>query len=239
MLLYADDTVIYCHNSNLQELEKELNEDLLIIAKWLNDNKLTINLEKTKCMLMGSNRKLRNAKTLLVSISNYEISNVNCFKYLGVILSNDLKWSDHIDYLTAKINQRSGLLRRIIHLLPFKARVLFNKDLVLPLFDYADIVWGEKINSTLMDKLQTMKDKAAKIILNEPLYSSASEALARLNWITLKQRRFYHSCLLIYKCINSYTYHSMDLLTIGESHGYNTRNRDNLRLPAWCYKKLG
>ena len=107
MLLYADDTVIYCYNSNLQDLEKELNEDLLIIAKWLNDNKLTINLEKTKCMLIGSNRKLGNTKTLLVSISNYEISNVNCFKYLGVILSNDLTWSDHIDYLTAKINQRS------------------------------------------------------------------------------------------------------------------------------------
>ena len=116
-------------------------------------------------------------------------------------------------------------------MLPFKARVLFYNGLVLPLFDYADIVWGDKNNITLMDKLQTMQNKAAKIILNEPLYSSASEALARLNWITLKQRRFYHSCLLIYKCINGYTYHSMDLLTLGDSHGYNTRNRDNLRLP--------
>ena len=72
-----------------------------------------------------------------------------------------------------------------------------------------DCNWGDKNNITLMDKLQTMQNKAAKIILNEPLYSTASEALARLNGITLKQRRFYHSCLLIYKCINGYTYHSM------------------------------
>ena len=121
ILLYADDTVIYCYNSNLQDLEKELNEDLLIIAKWLNDNKLTINLEKTKCMHIDSNCKLGNTKTLLVSMSNYEISNVNCFKYLGVILHGQIT-----DYLTAKINQRLGLLRRIRHLLPFKAHVLFT-----------------------------------------------------------------------------------------------------------------
>ena len=96
MLLYADDVVIYCYNSNLQDLQKELNEDLLIIAKWLNDNKLTLNLEKTEFMLIGSSRKLGNIRTLSVSISNYEIRNLNSFTYLGVFLSNVLTWSNHI-----------------------------------------------------------------------------------------------------------------------------------------------
>ena len=84
MMLYADDAVIYCYKSNLQDLEKEVNEDLLIIAKWLNDNKLTSNLKKTKYMLIGSNCKLGNTRTLSVSIFDQEISNVNRFKYLGV-----------------------------------------------------------------------------------------------------------------------------------------------------------
>ncbi|XP_028405236.1 uncharacterized protein LOC114527740 [Dendronephthya gigantea] len=183
-------------------------------------------------MLIGSSRKLAgNIRTLSVSISNYGISNVNSFKYLRVFLSNDLTWSKHIDYLTSKINQRLGLLRRIKYLLPFKARVLFYNGLVLPLFDYADVVWGDKNNITLMNKLQTLQNKAAKIILDKPLYSSASEALGKLNWITLKQRRFYHRCLFVYKCVNGYIYHSMDLLTAGDVHGYNTRNKDKIRLP--------
>ena len=67
-----------------------------------------------------------------------------------MFLSNDLTWSNHIDYLTSKINQRLGLLTRIKHLLPFKARVLFYNRLVLPLFDYADIEWGNKNNITVI-----------------------------------------------------------------------------------------
>ena len=68
-----------------------------------------------------------------------------------------------------------------------------------------------------MDKLQIMQNKAAKIILDKLLHSSSSEALITLNWVTLEQRRFYHRCLFIYKCINGYTYNSMDFLTLGES----------------------
>ena len=42
--LYADDTVIYCYGSSSQELSDKLNRDLLAVAKWLNDHKLTLNL---------------------------------------------------------------------------------------------------------------------------------------------------------------------------------------------------
>ena len=231
MSLYADDTVLYCYNTNLQELERQLNEDLLIIAKWLNEHKLTLNLDKTKSMLIGSNRKLGDIRSLSVSIFDYSITSVNNFKYLGVFLSSDLTWAHHVDYITSKINQRLGLLRRIRHLLPIRARLLFYNGLVLPLFDYADMVWGDKNNVTLMNNIQVLQNKAAKIIVDQALYSSASEALAKLNWITLERRRFYHRCIFIYKCINGYANHSMELLTYGDVHRYNTRNRDKLRLP--------
>ena len=62
--LYADNTVIYCYGSSSQELSEKLNHDLLSVAKWLNVHKLTLNLKKTKCMLIGSNRKLESKVTL-------------------------------------------------------------------------------------------------------------------------------------------------------------------------------
>ena len=43
--LYAEDAVIYCYGSS-SELSDKLNRDLLAQAKWLNDHKLTLNLEK-------------------------------------------------------------------------------------------------------------------------------------------------------------------------------------------------
>ena len=62
--LYADDTVIYYYGSSSQELTDKVNQDLLAVAKWLNEHKLTLNLDKTKCMLIGSNRKLESKVAL-------------------------------------------------------------------------------------------------------------------------------------------------------------------------------
>ena len=130
-----------------------------------------------------------------------------------------------------KINQRLGLLKRIKHLLPFRARLLFYKSLVMPLFEYADIVWGDKHNVTLMSSLQVLQSKGAKIILNRPLYSSSSEALASLKWLTLEKRRFYRRCVYVYKCVNGIVNHDMNLLRQEELHSHNTRNKQQLRLP--------
>ena len=87
--LYADDTVIYCYGSSSQELSDKLNRDLLAVAKWLNDHKLTLNLEKTKCMLVGSNRKLESKMALTVSIFDHNVNNINSFKYLEILISSD------------------------------------------------------------------------------------------------------------------------------------------------------
>ena len=70
------------------------------------------------------------------------------------------------------------------------------------MFDYADLVLRDKNNATIMNDLQIMQKKAAKIISDKPLYSSATDALTTLKWLKLGQRRHYHRCLYVFKCIN-------------------------------------
>ena len=106
------------------------------------------------------------------------------------------------------------------HLLPQQARLLFYNSLVLPMFDYADLVWGDKDNLVLMDELQVLQNKAAKIILDRPLQSSATEAMSALN-----------ICVHIWKCVNGYTKHCLDIRRCSQIHSYNTRNKDTIRLP--------
>ena len=114
-LLYADDMVIYCYGSSSQELTDKLNQDLLAVAKWLNEHKLTLNLDKTKGMLRGSNRKPESKVALTVSLSDHCVNNVTCSKYLGILISSDFTWTNHVEYMAGKINQRRGLLRRIYY----------------------------------------------------------------------------------------------------------------------------
>ena len=142
-----------------------------------------------------------------------------------------MSWSAHIEKQLTKINKRLGLLKRIKHLLPKFARLLYFNSLVLPLFDYGDIVWGDKDNVTLMQSLQILHSKAAKIILGRPLQSSASDARKELKWKELTQCRLYHRCLHIFKCKNDLLMSNLRLTKLNE-HGYNTRHGSEFRLPS-------
>ena len=75
--LYADDTVLYCFSKEPDQLESKLNEDLYNVALWLKANKRTLNLSKTKSMLIGSIRKLVNVSSLSLSIFDCDLDSVN------------------------------------------------------------------------------------------------------------------------------------------------------------------
>ena len=94
-------------------------------------------------MIIGSNRKLVGISYFTLSIFDTDINSVTSFKYLGVMLSSTFTWSDHIEYISCKVNKNLGLLCRIKYYLPNNARLLFYNSLLLPIFDYADLVWGE------------------------------------------------------------------------------------------------
>jgi len=51
------------------------------------------------------------------------------------------------------------------------------------------VTGGTGVNG-LMSSLQVLQNKAAKIILDQPLYSSASHAPATLKWIPLEKKGF-------------------------------------------------
>ena len=88
-----------------------------------------------------------------------------------------MSWADQVDLISKKINQRIGVIRRVSKIVPLDSRVTLYNSLVAPLFDYGDIIWGDKNNETLMKDLQLLQNKAAKTVLDRPPSSSASDAL--------------------------------------------------------------
>ena len=55
---YADDTSLTCAAENLTSLELKLNSELSHVKDWLVANKLTLNVTKTKFMLVTTRQKL-------------------------------------------------------------------------------------------------------------------------------------------------------------------------------------
>ena len=56
VILYADDAVLTCAASTSLELQATLARDFNLIRDWYTENKLTINVNKTKLMYAGSNQ---------------------------------------------------------------------------------------------------------------------------------------------------------------------------------------
>ena len=107
-------------------------------------------------MLIGSNGKLESKVALTVSIFDHNVNNVNTFKYHGIFISSDYAWTNHVEYIAGKINQRLGIIALSIYYLLLYAFFFYNSP-VMPLFDYADLVWGDKRNATLMSSLQVLQ----------------------------------------------------------------------------------
>ena len=221
--LFADDTALYCSSQSARNLQTMLNQDLDRLAQWLYEHKLTLNVSKSKFMLIGGPRKLNTLEEFTLTIKEKELDRVNSYKYLGVIINENLSWTDHVDYIKTKVSQRLSILQRINHLLPRDTRELFVKAMVLPILDYADVTWGDKSNTTLMNKIQLLQNKAAKLILNMPKHASATEALELLGWDILEKRRRSHRLFLVFKSLNGLIDWNFNFNHFKDMHDYNTR----------------
>lgn len=173
--------MLYYFSLTASDLEAKLNANMQKIGNWLISNQLTRNTTKTKVMLIGSSRKLCKVNSISVQVYNSAVERFKDFKYFGDTFSSDMTWLHHFNHLFAKINKCLGLLKRIKHLLPQFARLLYYNSLVLPLFDYGDWIWGGKNNSTLMQSLQILQNKATKLLLDHPVHSSNTDALQTLD----------------------------------------------------------
>ena len=51
-----------------------------MFAKWLHNNKLALNFDKTRCMLIGSNKRLSGIESFSLTIFESSVENVPSFK---------------------------------------------------------------------------------------------------------------------------------------------------------------
>uniref|UniRef100_A0A8C5R588 Reverse transcriptase domain-containing protein n=1 Tax=Leptobrachium leishanense TaxID=445787 RepID=A0A8C5R588_9ANUR len=93
--MYAGDTVIYASKPDLPQLEAALQEQFTEVEKWIKDNKLFLNADKTVTMLFGTAPKLHKLQTPHLCVrtkSNGTSTTVTSLKYLGMWLDPNLSF---------------------------------------------------------------------------------------------------------------------------------------------------
>ena len=111
--------------------------------------------------------------------------------YLGVTLTSDLTWNDHINQTSSKANRTLGFVMRNLHQCPQDIKVSAYKTLVRPLVEYSSSVW-EPYTKNLTNKLESVQRRAARFCLNDFRSKSpgcVTNMIKKLEWESLTDRR--------------------------------------------------
>ncbi len=78
--LYADDSTVYKSDFDIGTIETKLQDNLNFITSWCRLNNMSLHPSKSKCMLLSTKYKIKQARELRLSIENSMIENVEVHK---------------------------------------------------------------------------------------------------------------------------------------------------------------
>ena len=94
-MYYADETVIISTDNTWSPAQEKICAYLNHVTKWLAQNKLSLNVDKTVYMTLG-NYCDSVLNTLNIKIGTQLIKRVECHKYVGLHFDYNMKWDKQI-----------------------------------------------------------------------------------------------------------------------------------------------
>ncbi|KAK3091269.1 hypothetical protein FSP39_018491 [Pinctada imbricata] len=175
--LFADDCLLYreinCHSDHIQ-----LQEDLKSLELWA--RKWGMKFNATKCYLMSIHRS-RSPSSYLYSHNNHILKQVQDNPYIGVQISEDLKWTTYINKICNRANSILGFIRRNLQHSNRNFKETAYVSLVRSILDYASIVWDPSMKKDI-DKIEGIQRRAARFVMNDySRKSSVTEMMRQLH----------------------------------------------------------
>ena len=85
------------------EITTKLNNALMSASTWSDENKLSLNIAKTKCLYLDTSAKVSRAQFQQLECKGETVGEVDNFKYLSLILDNTPKFDKHTSYIKRKV----------------------------------------------------------------------------------------------------------------------------------------
>ena len=138
--LFADDTLLYLTIHNSSDCTK-LQDDLNNLQKWESDWQMSFHPEKCEVIHITTKKYPIIHK---YTLHGHTLLSVPQIKYLGVQISQDLKWNSHINSISSKANQTLGFLKRNLKIKSQTIKEKAYKSIVRPKVEYCSTVWDPK-----------------------------------------------------------------------------------------------
>ncbi len=189
--LYADDTVIYTSDSDISQICHSLQSDFNLVQNWFHNNKLVLNKKKSCRMAFGTqhNRSSYPSNLQIYFDDGSPLEKVDSFKYLGLWIDPELSFKPHIDFIIKRVYGCLSSLYHSINCFTFHVRKRIITQLVLPIIDYADIVY-QNTSDTNLRPLNVLFNSLCRFVLKCPyrthhcsMYESQPKSRKQFHWL--------------------------------------------------------
>ena len=164
-------------------------------------------MEKTNFILFGP-KILTNVNEISLIIDNNVIKRTTSIKYLGVIITSNLSWLEHINYISKKISRNIGILSKFKYFFSKTVLISLYYTLIYPYYNYCLSIWGSSPQTHLNILLKTQKHYL-RVIYNIGKYNSISPFFHTSNILAIPEIYRLSLGILAFKLINIKIYPSL------------------------------
>ena len=224
---YADDTQIIVNAKNTTQLIKRIDKTIETAQAWYSNNSMQNNIGKTEIMITKNKGSNNAIKLKITEDGKRKLLKPKPFiKVLGVYLDENLDWNKHLRYVKKVSTNTIRNIHRVNHLLPVKTRINLYNSLIVPHFDYADIIFGG-CNKQGSKYLQTAQNFAIRSITGTRKSVSPKESFKKLKFLDLESRRLVHEAVFAHKSLLNLNPEQISLDHVKQLSTSLTRNSNN------------
>ena len=141
VVMFADDISVLILDSDARELQIRINRVVTELETWLNRNDLLINTGKSGVMSFHNGQPHSLVKPS-VTFNNITVAYISETRFLGIQITDSLKWQSHIQLLANKLSKVTFMIKslRDILSLNFIWNIYFTK--FHSLLRFGILFWG-------------------------------------------------------------------------------------------------
>ena len=203
-ILFADDILLFCSGFHACEIARCLSDSTASLHAWLTQRGLQMNVNKTQAMFIlprGSNRSTTIDINITCGSRLLEI--VSYYKYLGVILDENLTWEHHLLHITKKVSQKIGALARASQQLTINAKRTFYLSVLASDIEYGSNAFYSSLSTAFKEKLVQLSKRGVRAIFKAPPWTPSAPLYEQLNITTPLKRFEYKLIYFTYRCTHS------------------------------------
>ena len=118
-----------------------LQEDLTSLGQWEADWQMKFNVAKCHSMRATGHQHYKHI-IFDYSLHNQISENVQSAKYLGITISDNMDWGQHISEISSKATKTLGFFRRNLAFAPKSTKEVAYKTLFRPKVEYVAPIWS-------------------------------------------------------------------------------------------------